>query len=268
MQRVLTKSLLADPRLQTLSEHLEAVGDAVAVKDLVNILINSLPDDYNFLITALETIAEEKLTWDYVRDRLLHEYEKMQGGSATKVGKDISQEALFSMKTTEQRNPGDIKKFKCHYCKRRGYFARDCFKKKADEKQNQNPAEAHRIESVQNYDDNNDDNPEIALVFHHNLPQCDGWWIDSGASQHMTFDKKGMHKYVAFKDPLKVKLADNSIILANGKGNIQVSVYDGAEKVKLLLTDVLYAPKIRSKLVSLPAMTEKRCLCTNQKKPL
>ena len=33
----------------------------------------------------------------------------------------------------------------------------------------------------------------------------------------MTFDKKGMYKYVAFKDPLKVKLADNSIILAYGQ---------------------------------------------------
>ena len=98
----------------------------------------------------------------------------MQGGSATKVGSGISQDALLSMKTTEQRNPGHIKKFKCHYCKRRGHFVRDSFKKKADEKQNKNPAEAHRIEIVQNYDDNNDDNPEVALVIDHNLPQCDG----------------------------------------------------------------------------------------------
>ena len=56
-----------------------------------------------------------------------------------------------------------------------------------------------------NHSDNNDDNPEIALVIDHNLPQCDGWRIASGASQHMTFDKKGMHKYVAFTDPLKLK---------------------------------------------------------------
>ena len=34
--------------VKTLSEHLEAVGDAVAEKDLVIILISSLPDDYNF----------------------------------------------------------------------------------------------------------------------------------------------------------------------------------------------------------------------------
>ena len=48
--------------IKTLSEHLEAVEDPIEEKDLVIILISSLPEDYNYLITALETIAEEKLT--------------------------------------------------------------------------------------------------------------------------------------------------------------------------------------------------------------
>ena len=74
------------------------------------------------------------------------------------------------------------------------------------------------------------------------LPQCDEWWIDSGASHYRTFDKNGMHKYVTSKDPLKVTLAYNSIFLAHGKGNLHVAVYDGAEKVKLLLTDVYGSP--------------------------
>ena len=50
--------------LKTLAEHLEAVDDAVLEKDLVIILISSLPEEYNYLITALGTIAEEKLTWN------------------------------------------------------------------------------------------------------------------------------------------------------------------------------------------------------------
>ena len=120
--------------MKTLAEHLEAVGDAVVEKDLVIILISSLPDEYNFLITALETIAEEKLSWDYVRDRLLHEYEKMHSGNAMSVGNDASQDALFSRKMPEQKKPIDVKKFKCHYCKKKGHFAKDCFKRKSDEK--------------------------------------------------------------------------------------------------------------------------------------
>ena len=51
----------------------------MAEKDLVIILISSLPGDYNFLITALETIAEEKLTWDCVRDRLFMSMKRCKG---------------------------------------------------------------------------------------------------------------------------------------------------------------------------------------------
>lgn len=68
--------------IETLSEHLQAVGDPITEKDLVIILVRSLPEIYNYLITALETTAEERLTWNYVRDRLVHEDEKMHGGSA------------------------------------------------------------------------------------------------------------------------------------------------------------------------------------------
>ena len=68
--------------VKTLSEHLEAVDDFIAQKDLVIILISSLPDEYNYLITALETIVGEELMWNYICDRLIHEFDKNQNGSA------------------------------------------------------------------------------------------------------------------------------------------------------------------------------------------
>ena len=63
--------------IKTLAEHLEAVDDEITEKDLVIILISSLPEECNYLITALETIGEEKLIWNYVRNRLIHEHDKM-----------------------------------------------------------------------------------------------------------------------------------------------------------------------------------------------
>ena len=48
---------------------LEAIDDRMAEKKLVVLLISSLPEEYNYLITALETIAEDHLAWDYVRDK-------------------------------------------------------------------------------------------------------------------------------------------------------------------------------------------------------
>ena len=37
-------------------------------KTFFMILISSLPDEYNNLITVLETLKDDKLTWTYMRD--------------------------------------------------------------------------------------------------------------------------------------------------------------------------------------------------------
>ena len=62
--------------LKTIAEHLEALDDAVLDKDLVMILISSLPNEYNNLITALGTLKDDKLMWIYVRDRVINEYDR------------------------------------------------------------------------------------------------------------------------------------------------------------------------------------------------
>ena len=63
--------------IKTVAEHLEAIGDIVAEKDLALVLLSSLPEEYAQLVTALETATDpDDLTWDTVRDRVLNEYEK------------------------------------------------------------------------------------------------------------------------------------------------------------------------------------------------
>ena len=61
--------------------------------------------------------------------------------------------------------------------------------------------------------------PEIVLSSS-NVPKNNNsdsnWWIDSGASQHMSPVKKEMTDFVRFKSPLGVKLADNSVSHAYG----------------------------------------------------
>ena len=216
-----------------------------------------MPEEYNHLITALETIAEDKLTWDYVRDRLIHEHDKMQSGSAGAVKDDACQDALFSKQSQEQTKPSSTKNFKCFYCKKKGHFVKDCYKKKADAKKMQsqsNQESANRVESTQESDD---DSPEIALSAGGLSSTENDWWIDSGASQHMTPSKKGMTDFVTFRNPLHVKLADDSVLLACGKGNLHLSVFDGTENVNITLKDVLYVPKIQKRLLSLPSMTQK-----------
>ena len=114
----------------------------------------------------------------------------------------------------------------------------------------------HTLPWLRYCQESEDDSPEIALSAGLSSTEND-WWIDSGASQHMTPSKKGMTDYVTFRNPLHVKLADDSILLAYGKGNLHLSVFDGTEKVNITLKDVFYVPKIQKRLLSLPSMTQK-----------
>ena len=54
-----------------------------------------------------------------------------------------------------------------------------------------------------------------------------------------------------------MKLADDTVIFAYGKGELQLILYDGKDKVNATLKDVLYVPKIQKNLLSLPSLTDK-----------
>ena len=200
-----------------------------------------------------------------MRDRLIHEHDKLKNGKAGDVLVKPScsnQDALF---TKGSKKSSDTKKTKCFYCKKKGHMAQDCFKKKAGMKKNKEVEEkssnasssgnyASR-ETCENLEPDGENKPEIALASGGQLPKNQSWWI--GASQHMSPVKKDMSDFVKFKNPNIVKLADNSVLHACGKGTVQLSVYDGIEKVKVTLNVVLYVPKTRNKLISLSSMTDK-----------
>ena len=57
--------------------------------------------------------------------------------------------------------------------------------------------------------------------------------------------KRGMYGYTQFRKPIKVKLADDTVIFAYGKGESQLTLPDGNKKVNATLKDILYVPKIQ-----------------------
>ena len=119
-------------KLKTIAEHLEALDDIVAEKDLVMILISSLPDEYNNLITTLETLKEEKLTWDYVRDRVISEYDRKNGEKKGKKEKEVQNALLVSGRNQNKKfykngnGNQSTTRFKCHHCQEKGHFIKDC----------------------------------------------------------------------------------------------------------------------------------------------
>ena len=143
----------------------------------------------------------------------------------------------------------------CHNCKERGHFARDCPKKVSkDTSQHGNV----RSKASANCAEDNDPVPfiyEEALITSDQVNNS-GWIIDSGATQHMTFDKDSLSDYVEFKQPCIVNLGDNGKIFACGKGTYRLvaDLEDGTQHIAL--HDVLYLPDLDKNLLSVRAMTK------------
>ena len=66
------------------------------------------------------------------------------------------------------------------------------------------------------------------------------WYIDSGASQHMSYDKGMMVDYVHFANLQTVRLGDNRVVQAFGKGNIWLDIEAENGYKQARLVDVLY----------------------------
>ena len=73
----------------------------------------------------------------------------------------------------------------------------------------------------------------------------------------MTQEKSNLLNYEAFKSPIETKLADNSIVLSYGKGDVKLAISGDRGNKITILKDVLYVPNIQNNLFSLPAITDK-----------
>ena len=236
-------------KMRTMSEKLEAIGAAVNEGDFIITLLGSLPESYANLITALENIDEDRLNWEDVKARLLHEEQKRKD---VKRDTDDIKDALY---TNEVKKKG----YRL-YCGKSGHWVKDCRKmKKAKANERGTKAKATPVASVATDDHETDDSDDDILEA--NTATAIGkhmsWCIDSGASKHMTFNKNCLLDYVELAKPVLIRLGDNRTIKAFGKGVVTVNIQTDVDIFDLQLCDVLYVPDIKRNLVSVAAITRK-----------
>lgn len=76
------------------------------------------------------------------------------------------------------------------------------------------------------------------------------WIIDSGASDHITYDLSSFHSFTEFNQPKTVILGDRGKLEALGRGEIHVYARVGEIDRLISLSNVLYVPGMRRKLIS------------------
>ena len=75
---------------------------------------------------------------------------------------------------------------------------------------------------------------------------CDGWWIDTGASRHVCYDRAMFKTYMNAGNK-KVLLGDTHTTNVAGIGDVELKFTSGKT---LILKEVMHVPEIRKNLVS------------------
>jgi hypothetical protein len=209
--------------MKALADQLRSIEVNIMDEDVYMVLLMSLPPSFDNLVTSLKSMSTKDVHLQFIVARLFHEVSKIKECESSKTTALVNK----THKSNEKL---------CFYCKKPGHFVRNCLKKKSDEKEKVNQAcEDHEKMFV------------AALSANDHTTY--GWIVDSGATQHMTFEQEWFTTYERIS-PRKVFMGDDTVLEAIGKGNIKATMQVGGKLSHATITQVLHVPKMKNNLIS------------------
>lgn len=227
-----------------LFQKLVDLGDEIRDGWKVSMLFTSLPTSYDPLITALESRAEEDITFSMAQQKLVAEYKR-------RCEKDGTNTMDSALRTTNSSKGG--RDIECFFCKTKGHIKKDCVKyqgwlKRKEESNGNQQKDEQKANTVQQ--------PRDEFLFAISTGGDADWIIDSGATCHVTCDRNSFITMNAANNDLTV--ANGEKIRVEGKGTCHIDFINAAGKVSSAkIDDVLYAPTIKGNLLSVKKLTSK-----------
>lgn len=274
-------------KLSTLSSKSAALGEEIEEPKLVKKFLKSLPrKKYIHIVASLEQVLDLKNTSfeDIVgrlkayEERVCEEEEAQEDQSKLMYGNTDSQSSQTNRDFNgEYRGRGrggrfysrgrgrgrfnggrDTSRIVCYRCDKTGHFASNCPDRllklqEAQESDNKSTEEADELMMHEVVYLNEE--KVVPSKFETNVGEDNAWYLDNGASNHMTGDKR----YFSSLDKSitgKVRFGDDSRIDIKGKGSIEFIDQNGELRT---MSDVYFIPDLKSNIISLGQATESGC---------
>lgn len=214
-------------KIMSTAYKLRNIGFEVGDEWLGTLMLAGLPDIYKPMIMGLES-SSIKISSDFVKTKLLQEV-KVTDSTAFLTKHKYN-------KTTSQNSKEKGKGPRCYSCNKYGHYKSQC------RKNNQN----------------NDQNNFAAIFSAHSSMDPDDWYIDSGATMHMS--RRSDWMYDLQTSPIqKIMVANNDAVSVQnmGKVNIQTNVCKDVHQIQV--RNVLFIPELSANLLSVCQLTKNGC---------
>ena len=216
--------------IMSTSQDLADLGKVIDDESIAAILLGGLTPRYDPLIMALENL-NIKVSTDLVKSKLLSEFTR------NNELKNNENEVAMPIFHHDKNKPTSKKKknIVCYGCNAPGHKRPDC------------PLRKKKVSA---------DKKETTLLTAFNTSEdlrSDKWYIDSGASAHMSCKSDWMNILNPCSNG-KVTIANGDQLECSGIGNIYIS----SSSVKVnKISDIVHVPNLHSNLISVKKATEK-----------
>ena len=91
----------------------------------------------------------------------------------------------------------------------------------------------------------------------HTASGAEGWYLDSGATDHTCFEK---HQFISYRtiSPVAIHIANNAITHAVGIGEVELHAPTDEGTSEITLQEVLHVPELRANLISIRKIAKKK----------
>lgn len=228
------------------AQKLNSIGFQVSDDWISGILLAGLTQEYKPFIMGMQAAGNELIPSAIVAQLEDFEVKENRG------------EAFLS---TSRRKNSQIKNMniKCHFCNKKGHIKKNCFsfkKQRETKKSTDNAYYAFSAYTLKKQETNsinvevkNENKAIIGLMAVNE--RKNSWFLDSGASSHMTPDKNILQN-IQTSDVKKISVANDATMTCDEKGSTVMKI----NKSNVYIKDVLHIPQLAHNLLSVFKLTE------------
>lgn len=222
-------------RIMSTAHKLRNIDFVVNDEWLGTLLLAGLPDVYQPMIMALES-SGLAITADLVKTKLLQDIRKSENAALyVNRSKFNMQNAKQTSEKTNKVNKGP----RCFTCNKYGHISKHCRNKKKEQKSKENSG--------------------YVAVFSASMSNDKGWYVDSGASMHLTMHREWLYDEIP---PLidTIKVADDKKLTVKACGKVKLQVVNRNGKSEMIeVHNVLYVPELATNLLSVSQIINNGC---------
>lgn len=255
----------------------KVAGFKIEEQVVASLMLGGLPEEYRPMVLGIENSAKE-LTVDYVKTVLLqgirdpilkrNDGETALAAKFKRGGKSRPKRKCYSCGSVFHLSfncPKNSKKKSCYNCGQNTHLAKQCTMPKKN--QNENNKE----------EKSKGDQKDKVLILLLNTDSNDdkmknGWFIDSGATAHMTHRKDMLHNERKIEKK-EILIANKEKLRVDTMGDVKINLLVGGEVAECIIKNVYYVPNLCTSLLSVNQLNKQGysvifenngCLITNK----